>query len=243
MHLLELEVPPTMLDSEISAIETANRSLFDLASMNLSPITLLATQFIFNLIICSAIIWLFYYPKSHRKEFATTFMLFSAAVFMLLYFMGGVSLDITVGLGLFMIFGIMRYRTEMIPIREMTYLFITIATSVINGINLINDQLLIANLLLVALLVVVEYVVGGRREASKLVCYERIELITPERRAELLAAVTIPIPLPVITLVEEKAIFNWSPMLNSPSFKVALFFKTGCDSPVKELSSIFKLLA
>ena len=187
MHLLELEVPPTMLDSEISAIETANRSLFDLASMNLSPITLLATQFIFNLIICSAIIWLFYYPKSHRKEFATTFMLFSAAVFMLLYFMGGVSLDITVGLGLFMIFGIMRYRTEMVPIREMTYLFITIATSVINGINLINDQLLIANLLLVVLLVVVEYVVGGRREASKLVCYERIELITPERRAELLA--------------------------------------------------------
>ena len=187
MHLLELEVPPTMLDDEMAAIETANHSFIDLASMGLSPIALLATQFIFNVVMCSAIIWLFYYPKSHRKDFATTFMLFSAVVFMLLYFMGGVSLDITVGLGLFMIFGIMRYRTEMVPIREMTYLFIAIATSVINGINLICDQLLIANLLLIVLLVVVEYVVGARREASKLVCYERIELIVPERRAELLA--------------------------------------------------------
>ena len=187
MNLLELEIPPTMIDGEMAAIEGANRSFVDLASFDLAPIALLAIQFLFNVVMCSAIIWLFYYPKSRRKDFAVTFMLFSAVVFMLLYFMGGVSLDITVGLGLFMIFGIMRYRTEMVPIREMTYLFITIATSVINGINVINDQLLIANLLLIALLVVVEYVVGRNREASKLVCYERIELIRPERREELIA--------------------------------------------------------
>ena len=101
--------------------------------------------------------------------------------------MGGVSLDITVGLGLFMIFGIMRYRTEMIPIREMTYLFVTIATAVINGINAIDDQLILANLLLIVLLAVIEYGIGRKREVSKLVCYERIELIRPERRKELVA--------------------------------------------------------
>ena len=114
-------------------------------------------------------------------------MLFSAVVFLLLYFMGGVSLDITVGLGLFMIFGIMRYRTEMVPIREMTYLFVTIATAVINGINTINDSLILANALLIALLAVVEYVIGRKREVSKLICFERIELIRPERREELIA--------------------------------------------------------
>lgn len=187
MNILELEIPPTMIDGEMSAIEEANRSFIDLASLDLAPIALLTIQFLFNVVMCSAIIWLFYYPKSRRKDFAVTFMLFSAVVFMLLYFMGGVSLDITVGLGLFMIFGIMRYRTEMVPIREMTFLFITIATSVINGINVINDQLLIANLLLIVLLVVVEYIVGRNREASRLVCYERIELIRPDRRAELIA--------------------------------------------------------
>ena len=116
-------------------------------------------------------------------------MLFSAVVFFLLYFMGGVSLDITVGLGLFMIFGIMRYRTEMVPIREMTYLFLSIAVAVINGINLMVSfaELFMANGIILVVLFVAEYVITRKREASKLVCYERIELIRPDRRAELIA--------------------------------------------------------
>ncbi|MBQ2142838.1 MAG: DUF4956 domain-containing protein [Alistipes sp.] len=147
----------------------------------------LTVQFIFNILMCSAVIWLFYYPKSRRRDFSITFMLFSAVVFMLLYFMGGVSLDITVGLGLFMIFGIMRYRTEMIPIREMTYLFTAIAMAVINGINTINDQLILANALIIALLAFIEYGLYRKRYSWRLVCYERIELIRPERRTELIA--------------------------------------------------------
>lgn len=187
MKILGLPSPSPLLDPEMTTIEEAKRSIIDLSTFDLSPAMHLTVQFLFNIAMCSVVIWLFYYPKSHRKDFSTTFMLFSVAVFLLLYFMGGVSLDITVGLGLFMIFGIMRYRTEMVPIREMTYLFVTIATSVINGINVINDQLILANLLLIALLALVEYVVGRKREASKLVCYERIELIRPERREELIA--------------------------------------------------------
>ena len=187
MSILTLATPPTLLDGELNAIEKASRSIIDLSEFDLSPAMHLSVQFIFNILMCSAVIWLFYYPKSRRRDFSITFMLFSAVVFMLLYFMGGVSLDITVGLGLFMIFGIMRYRTEMVPIREMTYLFVSIATAVINGINAINDRLILANLLLIALLAVIEYGIGRKREVSKLVCYERIELIRPERRGELIA--------------------------------------------------------
>ena len=176
-----------MLDSEISALENAQRSIVDLSTLDLSPAMHLTVQFLFNMLVCAALVWLFYYPKSRNKGFSVTFMLFSAVVFFLLYFMGGVSLDITVGLGLFMIFGIMRYRTEMVPIREMTYLFVSIATAVINGINAINDRLILANLLLIALLAVIEYGIGRKREVSKLVCYERIELIRPKRRGELIA--------------------------------------------------------
>lgn len=187
MNILKLETPPAMLDSEMTAIESAEHSFVDLSMLDLSPAMHLSLQFIFNMVACAAIVWLFYYPKSRNKGFSVTFMLFSAVVFFLLYFMGGVSLDITVGLGLFMIFGIMRYRTEMVPIREMTYLFVSIATAVINGINAINDQLILANLLLIALLAVIEYGIGRKREVSKLVCYERIELIRPERRGELIA--------------------------------------------------------
>ena len=187
MNILALETPPTMSDNEIAAIESTQRSLIDLSTLELSPATHLSLQFIFNILICSAIVWFFYFPKSHNKGFSVTFMLFSAVVFLLLYFMGSVSLDITVGLGLFMIFGIMRYRTEMIPIREMTYLFVTIAMAVINGINDINDSLILSNILLIALLTIIEYGIGRKREVSKLVCYERIELIRPERRQELIA--------------------------------------------------------
>ena len=187
MNILNLATPPSMLDNDITALENAQRSIIDLSTLDLSPAMHLTVQFLFNMAICSVLVWLFYFPKSHNKGFSVTFMLFSAVVFLLLYFMGSVSLDITVGLGLFMIFGIMRYRTEMIPIREMTYLFVTIATAVINGINPINDQLILANLLLIALLAVIEYGIGRKREVSKLVCYERIELIRPERRKELVA--------------------------------------------------------
>ena len=187
MNILNLATPRTMLDNDIEALENAERSIIDLSTLDLSPAMSLTVQFIFNMVICSILVWLFYYPKSHNKGFSVTFMLFSAVVFLLLYFMGGVSLDITVGLGLFMIFGIMRYRTEMVPIREMTYLFVTIATAVINGINTINDSLILANVLLIALLAVVEYVIGRKREVSKLICFERIELIRPERRKELIA--------------------------------------------------------
>ena len=176
-----------MLDNDIAALESAERSIIDLSTLDLSPAMNLTLQFIFNMVICSILIWFFYFPKSRNKGFSVTFMLFSAVVFLLLYFMGGVSLDITVGLGLFMIFGIMRYRTEMVPIREMTYLFVTIATAVINGINPINDSLLLSNILLIALLAIIEYGIGRKREVSKLVCYERIELIRPERRTELIA--------------------------------------------------------
>lgn len=183
----DLTIPPTMADGEIEMLASADNSWFDLSQFDLSPAMALCVQFLFNMLLCSLVVWLFYYPKSRRKDFSVTFMFFSAAVFMLLYFMGGVSIDITVGLGLFMIFGIMRYRTEMVPIREMTYLFISIAMAVINGINVINDRLILANILLLVLMYVVEYVLTRRHIASKLICYERIELIHAERRSELVA--------------------------------------------------------
>ena len=189
MNILNLATPRTMLDNDIEALENAERSIIDLSTLDLSPAMSLTVQFIFNMVICSILVWFFYYPKSHNKGFSVTFMLFSAVVFLLLYFMGGVSLDITVGLGLFMIFGIMRYRTEMVPIREMTYLFLSIAVAVINGINLMVSfaELFMANGIILVVLFVAEYVITRKREASKLVCYERIELIRPDRRAELIA--------------------------------------------------------
>ena len=184
---------PDLFDAEIAALSGADADMgatfLGIPLCDTMSVMQLGVQFLINLLVCSAIVWLFYYPKSHRKDFAVTFMLFSSAVFMLLFFMKSVGIDVSIGLGLFMIFGIMRYRTEMVPIREMTYLFLSIAVAVINGINLMVSyaELALANGLIIAILYILEYHVMHRKEASRLVCYERIELIRPERRGELIA--------------------------------------------------------
>ena len=184
---------PELYDADIAALTGSNHevgaSFLGIPLCDTISVQQLCLQFFVNLIVSIAIAWCFYYPKSRNKEFSVTFMLFSSAVFLLLFFMKSVGVDVSIGLGLFMIFGIMRYRTEMVPIREMTYLFISIAVAVINGINLMVSyaELALANALILGLLVLVEYGIMRKRKATKLVCYERIELIHPNRREELIA--------------------------------------------------------
>ena len=92
-----------------------------------------------SLLLNSVVVWVlvhfFYYPKGHRRDYYFTFVLLSVSIFMLIYLLLGNSADMGIGaaLGLFAIFGIIRYRTECVPIREMTYLFFIVALSVLNA--------------------------------------------------------------------------------------------------------------
>ena len=97
-------------------------------------VTELAIRFFLNLVVCWIIVQFFYYRKSHRRDYYFTFMVFSSAMLALLYVMGNVSIGVGLTLGLFAIFGVIRYRTETVPIREMTYLFIIIAVAAVNGL-------------------------------------------------------------------------------------------------------------
>ena len=184
---------PDIFDADIAALTGSNgevgATMLGIPLCDTTSILQLCLQFAINLIVSFIIVRCFYYPKSRRKDFAATFMLFSTAVFLLLFFMKSVGIDVSIGLGLFMIFGIIRYRTEMVPIREMTYLFLTIATAVINGSNLMVSyaELLLANTLVIIVLALLECFIMRTRQATKLICYERIELIRPERRTELIA--------------------------------------------------------
>lgn len=186
-------VDPDLYDAEIAALtgtgQEVGATFLGIPICDAISVQQLCLQFAVNLLATAAIVWCFYYPKSHRKDFSVTFMLFSTAVFMLLFFMKSVGIDVSIGLGLFMIFGIMRYRTEMVPIREMTYLFLSIAVAVINGSNLMVSyaELALANIIILIVLAFLEYGVMRKHEASRLICYERIELIHPSRRAELIA--------------------------------------------------------
>ena len=149
----------------------------------------LIIRFAFNLIVSLVIVRGFYFRRGGSGRYVFTFMAFSSAMFLLLFLMESVKLQIGFTIGLFAIFGMIRYRTETIPVREMTYLFIIIALSVINGISIEVSyaELVLANLLIIGLIWVCESARGLRRTSTKTVQYDKIALIVPEKREELIA--------------------------------------------------------
>ncbi len=132
--------------------------------------------------------WL-YFPKSRRRDYYFTFMLIGFSIFFLINLLGGAKVRIEFALGLFAIFGIIRYRTESMPVREMTYLFMIIALSVINGLSgsLGWAQLAVVDLLFIVVTYIFEHIKVKGSMAVKMIQYDRIELIKPERREDLLA--------------------------------------------------------
>ena len=149
----------------------------------------LLVRFVLNTAVIALIVRVFYYPKSKRRDYFFTFILISISVFLLIFLMGGVKLKIGFALGLFAIFGIIRYRTESVPIREMTYLFLIIAVSAINGLatSFSYVELLATNLLFIISIWMCESNRYVKHVASKLVLYDNIGLITPEKEDELIA--------------------------------------------------------
>lgn len=149
----------------------------------------LLIRFSFNLLVSWIIVQFFYYRKSPRRDYYVTFMLFSAVMFLLIFMMENVSMTMGIMLGLFAIFGVIRYRTETVPIREMTYLFVIIGTSVINGLslNMTYSNLVVANVMLLLLMALLENQRLLKHQTAKLVLYDKIEMIVPERREEMIA--------------------------------------------------------
>ena len=142
-----------------------------------------------------------YYKKSKRRDFFFTFMIISVAIYFLVYLMMGMDrgkATMGVGLGLFGIFSIMRYRTDTMPVREMTYLFVVVCLSVVHAMSSalgVDDtgamtgtplvELMVIDAITIAAITVFEKTL--KVAATKLVQYDRIELIKPEKRNELKA--------------------------------------------------------
>ena len=157
--------------------------------INTAGLIEMLSRFILNIIVVWIITHFFYYPKSHRRDYYFTFMLISISIFFLIYLLGGMKLKIGFALGLFAIFGIIRYRTESMPVREMTYLFMIISMSVINAlaVTISYAELIIVNGVFLLATWIFESHALMKHLSTKLIQYDRIELIKPDRRAELKA--------------------------------------------------------
>jgi len=156
--------------------------------IQLEGFSMLLVRFGFNLIATSLLVIL-YSRISRKKEFYFSYFAISIAVFLLVFLLEDIKLELGFALGLFAIFGIIRYRTDAIPPKEMTYLFVIIAVSVINALS--KDyigfvELISVNLLLVGALWALEKILMLRQEDSLLVTYENIENLHKNKEAELI---------------------------------------------------------
>ncbi len=140
-------------------------------------------RFATNMVVLTAIIWWLYYRKVRRTDYLFTYYMIGIIVFFLCFSLKKLELDMGMALGLFAIFGILRYRTQQIEIREMTYLLVVIGISVIN--SLVNSSMSYAEIVtanggVIASLAVIERIWFERPEMAKQITYEIIENIKPE---------------------------------------------------------------
>ena len=157
--------------------------------MNWEDFIDLVIRTIFNLLVVMYLVRFLYYKITPRKDYLFTYILISVVVFFMVFLLENIKIELGFALGLFAIFGIIRYRTRQIPIREMTYLFLVIGTSVINALansKVSYAELLFTNAALIAITYLMEKVFLLRHESKKVINYENVELVKPERREELI---------------------------------------------------------
>ncbi|MDO5461211.1 MAG: DUF4956 domain-containing protein [Bacteroidales bacterium] len=190
------EMPDDMNDedgeekTDKMSIGIKDKRISDNAFIDKEHVINLLIAFFLNLAVIMIVVRGLYYPKCKRGEFFFTYVLIAISTFMLIYVLGDVKLKAGIALGLFAIFSIIRYRTEQVAIREMTYLFIIIAISAINGLTvseLSYGEVVIINILFILSIWICESKLLISHYSYKVIKYDNINLITPERREELIA--------------------------------------------------------
>ena len=150
----------------------------------------LLSRFSLNFLVALVLIRGIYYPLNKNREYLLTFFVFNVVIFFVCILLGSVKLKIGFAFGLFAVFSILRYRTEQLPIKEMTFLFLSITVAVVNA--LVNDkvslvELLFTNAVIVLTTLFIEKYWLKESFSSKVITYEKIELIKPENQSELVA--------------------------------------------------------
>jgi hypothetical protein len=150
----------------------------------------LAFRLVINVLFMTIIIRYLYYPITKRKDYLFTYYLIGIITFFLCFGLKKLEIDTGMGLGLFAIFGIIRYRTDAIEIKEMTYLFLIIGISVTNALASSKISILemgLINFSVVGITYGLEYLWLLKHETRKTIIYEKIDLIRPEHYDEMKA--------------------------------------------------------
>jgi hypothetical protein len=141
-----------------------------------------------NLVSSFVLIRFIYYPIYRNREYFFTFIIFNLLIFLITILLNKVEMSMGAAFGLFAVFSMLRYRTEGLSMKNMTYLFLVIALGLITAVGSGNW---LETLGLNGIIILITYLLEGtllmKKEHSKIVQYEKIELIKPELRNELIA--------------------------------------------------------
>ncbi len=147
-------------------------------------------RFTINFSVVFVLVRVIYFPMHKRKDYLTTFFLINILIFFVCIVMNDVKMNMAFAFGLFAIFGILRYRTEQLPIKEMTYLFMVIAIAVLNslaGKKVSFAELMLVNTCIIIATYLLEKVFLLKHESRKSINYEKIENVKPENHDKLIA--------------------------------------------------------
>lgn len=142
-----------------------------------------------NLLVTFILVRVIYYPRHRNKDFVFTFFLFNTVNFLICFLLSSTKLKIGFAFGLFAIFSILRYRTVTVPIREMGYFFLSVTIGIINALSDIDNGvtlIVISNGLILVMTYLLDRQLSLEHENYKQINYERIELIHPEKREEMI---------------------------------------------------------
>lgn len=176
-------------------------SLFGLLSVGTSEAAfVLLGRLGLDLFFAALIIRVVYYRLYRNRDYVFTYFLINLVTFTLAFLLSNVPIELGFALGLFAVFGILRYRTEAILVRNLTYLFVVIGIALLNALangGITIGELLIANVAVVGTIAVLEAAPFSGREESRLVRYDRLDLLSPDSADELLTDLRRRTHLPV----------------------------------------------
>ena len=167
-------------------------------------------KFSIDLFFLFLIVRIIYYRTKDEKDYVFTFFMFNILTFFICFLLRKVPMEMGFALGLFAVFGILRYRTEAIPIRQMTYLFIVIGLSMINSLankSISWMEILLANSIITIITYLIDRVWFSTIEQTKSILYEKIDLIKPENEQNLIEDLKLRTGLNITSVKIEKVDF------------------------------------
>lgn len=188
LHLFDLStILNLFIQTQEAPIEAIK--LFGIKLINPTDFWNLILRFTLNLGVTYVLIKIIYFKTNSRKDYFFIYFLMSTIVFLICFMLGNVKIELGFALGLFAIFGIIRYRTDPIPIKEMTYLFLVVGVAIINALSnkkVSYAELIFTNMVILGLTWYLEKVWMTKQLSVIRINYEKIELVHPSKKEELI---------------------------------------------------------